>query len=128
MRHREILMSNFDDRLKKAVERGTARRSEQLSEAAMLQARQEELRSLHTSYRLSLSEKIDMVVKRLIDQFPGFQYSGVFGPSGWGGACTRDDLVIRAGRRESRYSRFEMAVRPINDFFCTGPTSQRNGQ
>lgn len=109
-------MSNFEDRLKKAVERGTAKRSEQQSEAASIQARKEEMRRLHTTYRLALSEKIDVVVRRLIDQFPGFQYSGVFGPNGWGGACTRDDLSIRAGKRESRYSRFEMAVRPVNDY------------
>jgi hypothetical protein len=65
---------------------------------------------------LELSERIETVMKKVAALFPGFRYQTVFGDAGWGGACVRDDLYIERGRRENKYSRFEMAVRPINEF------------
>ena len=53
----------------------------------------------------------------MIDMFPGFRYKSVFGETGWGSACTRDDLFIDKGVRSNKFSRFEMVVRPINEFF-----------
>ena len=66
---------------------------------------------------MELSERIESVVKKLIDLFPGFRYQSVFSESGWGSACTRDDLVIEKGMRSNKYSRFELVVRPVNEFF-----------
>ena len=110
-------MSDFDERLKQAIRRGNDRGLQKQDEASQKQARQEELRRLHTTLRLQLSERIEQVVRRLVDQFPGFQFSNVYGENGWGAACTRDDLVIVSGQRQSKYSRFEMAVRPLSDVF-----------
>jgi hypothetical protein len=110
-------MSDFDERLKQAIQRGKNRGLQKQDEASQKLARQEELRRLHTTLRLQLSEQIEQVVRRLVDQFPGFQFSSVYGENGWGAACTRDDLVIVSSKRQSKYSRFEMAVRPLTDVF-----------
>jgi hypothetical protein len=109
-------MSSFEDRLKQAAERGAGRASQFQSEAEKKRLEAEECKSLHSKYRLVLSERIEIVIKKLIDQFPGFRYQSVFGEAGWGGACLRDDLVINRGQRDNKYSRFEMAVRPHNEF------------
>ena len=109
-------MSEFEDRLKNAVARGSSR-AESL-QAAEERKRQEaeELKRLHTKYRLELSEHIEHAVKKLIDMFPGFRYQGVFGDTGWESACVRDDLVIERSSRTNKYSRLEIVVRPVNEF------------
>lgn len=109
-------MSEFDDKLKQAVARGVSRASFSQSEAERKRMELEEFRNLHSKLRLELSERIESVIRKLVDLFPGFQYQTVFGDAGWGGACVRDDLAIERGRRENKYSRFEMAVRPYNEF------------
>ena len=109
-------MSEFEERLRAAAARGSQKSNSREELAASKKASQDRLRGLHTKLRLQLSERIDLVVKKLIDQFPGFRFESVFGEIGWGAACTRDDLRLTAGRRETRYSRFEMAVRPVNEF------------
>lgn len=110
-------MSDFEERLKAAAARGASRASQSMSEAERKKAEQEVLKGLHSKYRLALSDKIEVVIRKLIDLFPGFRFQTVFGESGWGAACMRDDLIIRNGQRSNQYSRFEMAVRPINEFF-----------
>jgi hypothetical protein len=57
------------------------------------------------------------VIKKVADLFPGFQFTTVFGDAGWGAACIRDDLIMERGQRKNKYSRFEMVVRPVNEFF-----------
>jgi hypothetical protein len=109
-------MSDFDDKLKKAAARGANRASSSQSESERKRIEAEEFRALHSKIRLELSERIETVMKKVADLFPGFRYQTVFGDAGWGGACVRDDLYIERGRRENKYSRFEMAVRPINEF------------
>ncbi len=110
-------MSSFEDRLKQAAARGANKQNQSLTDAERKKAEAEELKSLHSKYRLILSERIEIVVKKVVDLFPGFRYQTVFGDAGWGGACMRDDLVLQRGVRENRYSRFEMAVRPVNEYF-----------
>lgn len=110
-------MSSFEDRLKQAAARGANKQNQNLTDAERKKAEAEELKSLHSKYRLVLSERIEIVVKKVVDLFPGFRYQTVFGDAGWGGACMRDDLVLQRGVRENRYSRFEMAVRPVNEYF-----------
>ncbi|MEI7460729.1 MAG: hypothetical protein WCK15_15065 [Pirellula sp.] len=109
-------MSDFDDKLKQAAARGANRASSSQSESERKRIEAEEFRALHSKIRLELSERIETVMKKIADLFPGFRYQTVFGDAGWGGACVRDDLHIERGRRENKYSRFEMAVRPINEF------------
>lgn len=109
-------MSEFEERLKNAVARGSSR-AESL-QAAEERKRQEaeELKRLHTKYRLELSEHIEHAIKKLIDMFPGFRYQSVFSDAGWGSACLRDDLIIEKGTRSNKYSRLEIVVRPVNEF------------
>jgi hypothetical protein len=110
-------MSDFDDKLKQAAARGANRASFSMTEAERKKAEAEEFRALHSKLRLDLSERIETVMKKIADLFPGFRYQSVFGDAGWGGACLRDDLVIERGQRQNKYSRFEMAVRPVNEYF-----------
>jgi hypothetical protein len=109
-------MADFDDKLKQAAARGASRANYSQSEAERKRIELEEFRAIHTKLRLELSDRIETVIKKLADLFPGFRYQTVFGDAGWGGACLRDDLSIERGRRENKYSRFEMAVRPLNEF------------
>jgi hypothetical protein len=110
-------MSDFEERLKQAAVRGANRANQFQSDTDRKRQEAEDARSLHSKYRLELSERIEVVVKKLVDLYPGFRYQSVFGDAGWGSACLRDDLVLQKGVRENRYSRFEMAVRPVNEFF-----------
>lgn len=109
-------MSEFEERLKSAVARGASRAESLQSAEERKRQEAEELKRLHTKYRLELTEHIEHAIKKLIDMFPGFRYQGVFGGSGWGSACVRDDLVIERGNRSNKYSRLEIVVRPVNEF------------
>lgn len=108
-------MTDFDERLKKAIERGQHRgetRSQRAREKALSE---EELKSLHTKYRLDLSEHVERCVRQLPDHFPGFRFQSVYGERGWGAACVRDDVGVGSGgKRTNFYSRFEMTVRPFS--------------
>jgi len=110
-------MSEFEERLKKAIARGESKAESLLSEEQRKKQEAEEHKLLHAKYRLELTERIESVVKKMIDMFPGFRYKSVFGETGWGSACTRDDLFIDKGVRSNKFSRFVMVVRPINEFF-----------
>jgi hypothetical protein len=110
-------MSEFEDRLRAAIERGKVRGQNTQSEEARQQATESQLRNQHSSLRLTLTEYIEKVIRQLIDHFPGFRFESVFGDAGWGAACWRDDIVMDGRSRRSRFSRFEMAIRPINEFF-----------
>jgi hypothetical protein len=109
-------MNEFEQRLQKAVERGQQRGQQQAAQARQRQLNEEELKRLHTQYRLTLSEYIEACMKRLPNHFPGFQYETMFGERGWGAACSRDDLQIQDGRRQNNYSRLEMTIRPQSTY------------
>lgn len=108
-------MTSFEDRLRKAVDRGEARHQIRANEEAKKTLSAEQLKSLHTSLRLSLSERIESCVKRLPNHFPGFEYSTIFGEKGWGAGCQRDDIGPGPdGKRANYFSRFEMTIRPFS--------------
>ncbi|TWU21012.1 hypothetical protein Pla52o_40440 [Novipirellula galeiformis] len=109
------MSDDFNERLESAIQRGKQRAEKQASVARQQEMSAEELRRLHTSYRLSLSEHIEKAVHRVADHFPGFRTESLFGENGWGGACYRDDLRIEAGKRSNNYSRLDMMVRPFSD-------------
>jgi hypothetical protein len=108
-------MSDFEERLRQAIERGNQKGKEAGRDEALRKEELERLRRLHTQYRLELSEQIEKVVRSLADYVPGFRYETVFGEGGWGAACFRDNLRMQAGVRRSEYSRLEIAVRPFHD-------------
>jgi len=103
---------DFDERLRRAIQRGSRRRDLREEKSAEHTLTQEELRSLHTQYRLKLSEKIEACLSRLPDHFPGFKHETLMGEQGWGAAVSRDDVGLAAGARDNFYSRLEMVVRP----------------
>lgn len=109
-------MTEFEDRLRRAVERGDQRQAERAAASRRAALNEAELRTLHTRHRLALTEHIDLCLKRLTEHFPGFQSELVFGDRGWGTAILRDDLELtKNGTRGSGYSRLEMAIRPFSD-------------
>ena len=110
-------MSEFDDKLKQAAARGANRANQSQSEAERKRIEIEEFRSLHSKSRLELSDRIETVLRKITDLFPGFQFTTVFGEAGWGAACIRDDLIMERGQRRNKYSRFEMVVRPVSEFY-----------
>lgn len=109
------MTDDFKSRLESAIQRGQRRRDHSANEAKRQELSEEELRRLHTSFRLALSDRIESKIKSLIDAFPGFRQEALFGEVGWGTACYRDDLKLQSGRRSNEYSRFEMVIRPYSD-------------
>jgi hypothetical protein len=108
------MSKDFDDRLQKAIQRGERRGLEQ-AEAARRQAlSEEELKRLHSQYRLQLSEHIEQCLKQLQNHFPGFQFESIYGERGWGAAVRRDDIRLSAGKRNDEFSRLEVTVRPLS--------------
>lgn len=109
------MSDEFNSRLESAIQRGKRRAEHTASQERQQELSEEELRRLHTSYRLALSERIETAVHRVADHFPGFRIESLFGESGWGTACYRDDLRIENGKRTSQYSRLEIMIRPFTD-------------
>lgn len=108
--------ADFEQRLQRAIERGKTNREAAAAAARAEALSEEELRRLHSQYRLELSEHIETCLRKLPQFFPGFQYETLFGERGWGAACSRDDVRLDAGRRGSDYSRLEVTVRPFTSY------------
>ncbi|HEX3654190.1 MAG TPA: hypothetical protein VHV55_00210 [Pirellulales bacterium] len=108
---------DFNERLEKAIERGR-RAGGAASQAAARQAiTEEELRRLHSQYRLELSEHIEAGLRPLPDHFPGFRFETIVGDRGWGAAVSRDDAGRSPGdARISFFSRLEMTIRPFTSY------------
>jgi hypothetical protein len=108
-------MTDFEARLKKAIERGERRGVRRAREAQARALSEAECKRLHSQYRLELSERIEQCVGRLPHHFPGFQFETIVGERGWGAAARRDDFgTRRSGQRANYYSRLEMTVRPYS--------------
>jgi hypothetical protein len=104
---------DFQQRLEKAIQRGQ-RAQDAAAQARAEQAMgEEELKRLHSQYRLELSEHIEQCMRQLPQHFPGFRFETLVGTSGWGAAISRDNLVLSAGKRENLFSRLELVVRPF---------------
>jgi len=108
-------MSEFEDRLQRAIHRGHSAREEEGRKAGEQQATEEQLKSRHSELRLALSDHIEVCLRRLCDHFPGFEFSTVVNEDGWGARITRDDVNMRAGTSNNLYSRLEMLIRPWSD-------------
>ena len=106
---------DFQSRLQSAINRGKRRGDLGAEKKKANELSEDELRRMHTSLRLSLSERIEKAIHQVADHFPGFREESLFGEVGWGAACYRDDLKITGGRRENQYSRLEMMIRPLGD-------------
>ncbi|QDT57323.1 hypothetical protein Pan44_53910 [Caulifigura coniformis] len=102
----------FEQRLKRAIQRGEQTRvaSDRAEQARQLTA--EELKTRYSAGRIEVSEHIENCLRKLVDYFPGFNFSSIVGDTGWGAKIVRDDISLRAGRNESQYSRLELLVTP----------------
>lgn len=106
---------DFEQRLKKAIDRGQRRGDTRALDTETETFSAEEVKRLHSQYRLQLSEHIEDCIRRLPSHFPGFQYETIYGERGWGAACQRDDVrLIARGKRENYFSRLEVTVRPFS--------------
>lgn len=105
---------DFNERLQKAIERGQRTGDARLKAEAEKALSEEELKRLHSQYRLQLSEEIEKCVKALPQHFPGFRFETLYGDRGWGAAAVRDDLAFESGKRIELFSRLEMTVRPFS--------------
>ena len=111
-------MSGFEERLEKAIHRGKRRSDAAAAHERAKRLSEEELKRLHSKYRLQISDHIESCVKQVAEHFPGFQTETIFGERGWGAACFRDDLHAAelANKRSNVYSRLEVTVRPYSQY------------
>ena len=109
-----IGVMGFEERLEKAIQRGRRRGDENAREAEAKALGEEELKRLHSKYRLGLSEQIEDCLRQLAGHFPGFRFETIYGDRGWGAAASRDDIEIKRGQRSNYYSRLEMTIRPFS--------------
>ena len=105
---------DFQQRLEKAIQRGQRAQDALAQEQAELAIGEEELKRLHSQYRLELSEHIEQAMRQLPQHFPGFRYETIVGQAGWGAAISRDNLSLSGGKRENFFSRLEVVVRPFS--------------
>ncbi len=107
---------DFKERLHRATERGQQTKDVKVREAAVKALGEEESRRLHSSYRMKLTEHIEKCLKQLADNFPGFHAETIVDDKGWGTAIRRDDLSIKAGKRDNLFSRLIMTISPYGEF------------
>ncbi len=108
-------MSDFEERLQRAIRRGQEARMADSASAEADAATDEELRMKHSQLRSDLTEHIESCLQKLCDHFPGFDYSTVLNEKGWGARITRDDIKLGRGTAKNEYSRLEILVRPFSD-------------
>jgi hypothetical protein len=109
----QVIM-DFEQRLQRAIQRGQKQKEERGRERAAQEMSEDDLRQLHNSARLELSDRIERGLKQIADHFPGFEYQSVM-DDGWGSRISRDDFAVRGGTKSNLYSRLEMVVRPFSD-------------
>ena len=108
-------MSDFEDRLQKAIQRGQKFRETEGAGNSSATGSEEELRMRHSELRNELTEHIEKGLRRLCDHFPGFEFTTVLNEKGWGARISRDDLNLKAGIGKTEYSRLEILIRPFSD-------------
>jgi len=111
-------MTDFEKRLERAIQRGQRASNARARAEAEQALSEQERRRLHSQYRLDLTAHLESVLKQLTDYPPGFRFTSLVSDRGWGGAVSRDDLGLRRGAgHATAFSRLELAVRPISEFF-----------
>ncbi len=108
-------MSDFEDRLQKAIQRGQQSRMTDGATAEADAATEEELRVKHAQLRNELTDHIENCLHKLCDHFPGFDYNTVVNEKGWGARISRDDIKLGRGTARNEYSRLEVLIRAFSD-------------
>jgi len=110
-------MMDFEGRLDKAIQRGYRTGDARARAEAEKALSQQELRRLHTQYRLELNEHIDACLQKLAGHFPGFRFQTLLNERGWGAALSRDDTGVGPDRRRANFfSHLEMLIRPLGKY------------
>lgn len=111
---------DFEKRLNQAIQRGL-QASNAEGQARVEQALGvEDLRRMHSEFRLELSEHIDECFRQLARMLRGFESRQVMGDDGWGVEIQRDDLGPQnaGGTSRPHYSRYftrlQIAVKPFS--------------
>ncbi len=107
---------DLQKRLHDAINRGQNKEAKKPT-VGDTQLTAEQLKNLHNNFRLELSSYIETVIAQIVEQLPGFNSETLFGDKGWGAAIFRDDLVLNRTVRKNEYSRFEIFVRPMSDYY-----------
>ncbi len=109
---------DFQQRLAKAVERGHKTGDARVKAETEKTLSEQEMRRLHSQYRLELCEHIEECLKNLPQAFPGFIFEAMVDERGWGAAVSRDDVAFnRSGSRSNSFSRLEMVIRPVGKYY-----------
>lgn len=108
-------MSDFEERLQRAIQRGQQARMADSASADADAATEEDLRMKHSQLRSDLTDHIENCLQKLCDHFPGFEYNTVLNEKGWGARISRDDIKLGRGTAKNEYSRLEVLVRPFSD-------------
>lgn len=108
-------MTEFEDQLKKAIERGQRMQDARQQRQKQARLTADQLKIRHNEFRLPLSDRIEQALQTLANQLPGFEYENIYGDRGWGGAVSRDELVISQGHRDNAYSRLELTVKSFSE-------------
>lgn len=107
---------DFNERLKKAASRGARARASREFEAAAEALSEEECKRKHSRLRLTMTDHIEKCLAQLADNFPGFRRETIMDERGWGAGVSRDDHVVRGGRRDNLFSRLQVVVGPYSEF------------
>ena len=105
---------DFEKRLERAIERGQRQSDLEARQDEERKMDEAELKQLHTTYQLQLSEHIEKCLSKLADHFPGFRFNTATDERGWGAKISRDDLHVQDGRRANAFSRLEMVISPYS--------------
>lgn len=108
---------DFEKRLEKAIDRGQQAARARVQSEQERALSEEELKRLHSKYRLQLTEHIESCLSTMPGHFPGFRFETVVAERGWGAAVFRDDLAAGPrGRGANFFSRLELLVRPFSAY------------
>ena len=106
---------DFEKRLERAIQRGERAKDAAGREQAERRLSENELRNLHSSLRIEISEHVEECLRKLADHFPGFRFETIVGSAGWGAKLSRDDVDFSGGQSRSLYSRLELLVSPLGE-------------
>ena len=109
------MQDEFRERLESAFKRGKQAAERKAEVERQAEQTEERLRERHSQYRLQLCEEIERTMTKLADLMPGFRWESVYDDDGWGAACFRENLHFEDGRRTTRFSRFQIVVRPCTE-------------
>lgn len=109
------MTDDFSKKLESAIHRGKQVAEQKATDQREREQTEGELRERHREYRRALCEQIEETINQLADHFPGFRAESVYDDDGWGSAAYRENLHIEGGRRSTRFSRFEIVVRPCSE-------------